>query len=907
MNIETNSTKIPASAGAATFSQKYDSFIREGELSQRHNFSSQVFLATILEVNQQLQCYRIRAGGLPDMIATTIQSFGKTSDGAFSSVSSSLYGVGTKVLAIMTPAFGVNQAIILGALATHFGTLVAGGSPELVASSPVGSSRDDISSLGLMNCCFNNFNDRRPIDAYPGDTTILNTLGCGLFVGALQTSLISGADCSVELHYVDALLRINSYNFEQNTAGSEVLSYCDAGDYTEIKRINPYVVESLGASGEYSPVPKTKATVKSKSQDRGEITGRYKPELETQLGWFRYSEFSGYLANLKLNFVTAPIVKKVRDSEDIEQDEAGLFREHVDSSGAYSVVSAKSISLIKDCLIPVPKEKYRADDSRGSNIESISEDRQNNNLNLADYTIEGASSEEDHAAFLYSVASVDSAAFRTHRSLVHFRERKDDWTLKEIDEIDLAGFKSTIESGGYINSSNGVSKSRYYAKLPQVGTLKINSREEVKYFASRSMIMMHEDGSIHLQDGYGSTISMRAGSIDIACPGDITLRPGKNLVSIAGDSVSMISGTDIELSANLGDLRLQADRNVSVLAGNDGKGGVLIESKAVKSNVLSEDNETFIDPNTNSNSYGGIWFKAPGSSVCTISKEAYVGNKTDPCTIYFDSGNTSINFNGSQCIFATEQSVFCTDFDNPDRATNFLLNRSGLVLQTNGGFLLESNYFMASGRSSDINFYIDGAATFSKTMMAKSFAATSTQIAELQEDDLQEVVKSIQSSISDASDNVSAVVEGEKELYEIIDKSIVGKSNSTLKNLTFCYPDSNLRGIPDSIKYVLFQSDWQQQYKDQNLGEYLVFKGVDTNVQSGPTPEGVSNDKTYFWPGAKSLVEKFGKFNFNRRYVDDKLRFNKEGYDKPVSIVPEATSFQDNYVVISKNGLRIKE
>jgi hypothetical protein len=78
-------------------------------------------------------------------------------------------------------------------------------------------------------------------------------------------------------------------------------------------------------------------------------------------------------------------------------------------------------------------------------------------------------------------------------------------------------------------------------------------------------------------------------------------------------------------------------------------------------------------------------------------------------------------------------------------------------------------------------------------------------------------------------------------------------------------------------------------------------------VQSGPTPEGVSNDKTYFWPGAKSLVEKFGKFNFNRRYVDDKLRFNKEGYDKPVSIVPEATSFQDNYVVISKNGLRIKE
>jgi len=906
MSLPTNSTKIAANAGAAVFSKKYDNYVRDGELSQRKNFSSQVFLATILEVNQQLQCYRIRVGGLPDMIATSIQPFGKTSDGAFSTISSSLYGVGTRVLAILTPALGVNQALILGSPASHFGTTVAKGSPELIASSPVGSFKDNISSSGLINCYFNNFNDSRPVDAYPGDTTILNNLGCGLFVGALQASLISGMDCSVELHYIDALLRINSYNFEQNTAGSETLAYCDAGDYTEIKRLNPYVVESLGASGEYSPIPKVEAQIRSKSQDRTELTGNYKPELETQLGWFRYSEFSGYLANLKLNFVTAPIVKKVRDSKDTEQDEAGLFREHVDSSGAYSVVSAKSISLIKDCFIPIPKEKYRADDSRGSKVESISEDRESNAPNLADYTIEGATNEEEHASLLYSAASSDSAAFKTHRSLVHFRERKDDWTLKEIDEVDLAGFRSSIDSNGYINAANGVSKSRYFAKLPQIGTLKINSREQVKYFASRSMIMMHEDGSIHLQDGYGSTISMRAGSIDISCPGDITLRPGKNLVSIAGDSVSTIAGNDVELSANLGDLRLQADRNVSVLAGNDGKGGVLVESKAIKNNLISEDNETFTAPSTNSNFYGGIWFKAPGSSVCTVSKEAYIGNKTDECRVYFDSGDTSINFNGSQCIFAAQQSMFCTNFDNPEAGTNFLINQSGLALQTRGGFFMESNFFMASGKSSDINFYIDGSAIFSRTLMARSFAAVNPQIGDLEEDDLQ-LNKSVQESISNFSKGVLEIVEVQKEIYDLIDKSVVGKSDSTLKNLTFCYPDSDLRGIPDAVKYVLFQSDWQQQYKAQGAGEHMIFKGVDTSVETGATSQGVSSDKTYFWPGAKALVKKFGKFNSNKRYVDDKLRFNKNGYDQPVSIDPEAASFQDNYVVISKNGLRTKE
>ena len=904
--FSTNSTKPLKSAGSAVNATRYDAKWRQSELTDREMLQDYTFVASIVEVNQQLQVYRIRVSGLADMTATSMNPCGQGI--SLGSRTSTLYGVGTQVLAMTTPALGVNRAIILGALAGHLGETKSYGSPELTVSSPVGASKDKISDQGLLNSVYNNFNGGSPVDSYPGDTTILNVLGGGLIVGPLQTSLVSGMDCALELHYIDSLVRLSSFNFEHSTAGSETLMFADVGDYTEVKRLNPYVVESLGGSTQYGDLPKVDATNRSESDDGTVVTGKYKPELESQIGWWRFTEFEGYLANLKLSFVTAPIEPKTRSSEDVDaQDEAGLFREHVDVTGAYTVVSAKSISLIKDCFIPVPKEHYRPDDSRGDKSADVLEARNTNKDNLADYTIEGIEEGAEHAALLYSAASADAAAFKTHRSTVNFRERANDWTFREIDEIDLAGFKSIIASTGFISAANGVTSSRLFAKLPQVGKLKINAREEVKYFASRSMVMLHEDGSVHIQDGYGSTISMRAGGIDFSCPGDITLRPGRNLVALAGDSVSCIAGNDVELASNLGDIRLQADRNVSVMAGNDGLGGILLETKAQASILTSEDEPVFVDPNTNKNAYRGIWLKASESIVGSVAQEVYIGNSTDSCKVHIDSGDTNVNVVGASCVFGAKQVMFATNLTNADQGTVFTLNNSGIGLKTKGAFLLQASSFLASGFNKDLQFLINGTGFFSKDLIAKSFAAVNTTVGKILGTDLDAYTKSVISSIDDQSEAISEIVQVITEEQTAIKASVVGKKTTSLKYLTFCYPDSTLRGIPESALYVLFESDWQQQYRNQGAGAPMLIRGVDPAKKAGAVSSGVAEDKSYFWPGIQSLLSKFGKLESTSRYVDDKLRFKKEGFDNPVVLTPTALPFENNYTIITKNGIRSKD
>ena len=905
--IATNSTKTGASAGSALSSVKYDSIARQSELTSKSLLQGHTFIATVLEVNQQLQSYRIQAAGMPQMTATQLEWAGQGT--ALTSRCSTLFGVGSFVLAMRTSAMGISDAVILGGIPSFLGEITSFGSPELTVSSPVGSFKDVISDSGPLNCTLNNFNSGRPVDAYPGDTTLMNTLGCGLFIGATHATLLSGLDCSLECHYFDSLVRLNSFNFEHSTAGAETTMFSDAGDYTEVKRLNPYVVESLGGTEQYGDLPKTQAKDRVSGGDSSDVTGTYKPEDPDQAGWWRLVDMQGYLANLKLSFAVVPGLASTRKSTDnLEQDETAVFREHVDSTGAYTLVSAKSISLIKDCFIPIPKEYVRPDDSRGDGAQSIASARASNAGNMADYTVQGVEEGLEHASLLYAASSSDAAAFKTHRSTVAFRERPSDWTMREIDDIDLAGFRTAIDGEGFLPASSGVSSTRMFAKLPKVGKLKISAREDSKYFASRSMVMMHEDGSIHMQDGYGSTISMRGGCIDISCPGDITLRPGRNLIGFTGDSVSLVAGNDVELSANLGDIRVQADRNVSVLAGNDGSGGILLETKATATHLGQADEQTFQDPTSNSNYYGGIWLKAPASSVCAVSAEFYAGNRTSTSTIYMDSGDDgSFTVNGNSHVFQGRQTTFITNKDNPEAGTNLVLQDTGFFVKSGSGFFFKGNYIQASGLGSDLQVQVEGSAFFSKSIEASSFAGLSSQVAQLDADSYDKATTAVVAALQEQSEYLQTLVNSQSKLNDGFASSLIGGVRTTLRYLTFCYPDSSLRGVPDASKFVMFESDWQQAYRTQGAGAKLIFKGVDPTQETGAAPEGVSKSRSYFWPGASALSSKFGNFSSGSRFVDDKLRFKSQGFGQPVTLSAAGQSFQDNYTVISQNGIRTQE
>lgn len=101
----------------------------------------------------------------------------------------------------------------------------------------------------------------------------------------------------------------------------------------------------------------------------------------------------------------------------------------------------------------------------------------------------------------------------------------------------------------------------------------------VKFYNVSAGISIMPDGYVVITDGWGGQIVMGGGNMVLSCPGDIYRLPGRNDVVLAPGDAIIRAKHDIDLSSSRGSVRAKAEVNVSVLAGNGGVGGVLIESK----------------------------------------------------------------------------------------------------------------------------------------------------------------------------------------------------------------------------------------------------------------------------------------------------------------------------------------
>lgn len=103
----------------------------------------------------------------------------------------------------------------------------------------------------------------------------------------------------------------------------------------------------------------------------------------------------------------------------------------------------------------------------------------------------------------------------------------------------------------------------------------------VKFYSTSAGIDVMPDGSITITDAWGSQIIMTGGNIVLSCPGDIYRLPGRNDVVLAPGDAIIRAKNDVDVSAGHGDVRIKSEVNTSILAGNSGKGGVLIESRGL--------------------------------------------------------------------------------------------------------------------------------------------------------------------------------------------------------------------------------------------------------------------------------------------------------------------------------------
>jgi hypothetical protein len=844
-------------------------------------------MGLVVDVCQQKQMHLVRCAGC-QFFCPFINATGNP---YYGSRASHLLPVGSYALVLTSKERSPAHGVIVGAFPPSsidlkaLGEISFTGAPELVPGSPIGPYKDKTSSeafrVALSRDPGLNKNAGRAIDAYPGDVVDLTELGCGVWTGRAVTTMRAGHDVGVECHYVDSLLRLSGFNFEQFTAGSDTTAFNDEGNFTEIKRLSPYVVESMGGTDPQGLIPNVEG--KSREESKTGTASRVPTEAE-QAGYWRYLKLTGYLGDIESTYVStvaedAQEPRKAGPDYEDTQDTTGVFKRTVGADGAYMVQSAKSISFVKDIMIPVPQEVFRPDDPRGDSSEG--ED------GFTPYQLERKETafEEDkpysRAINTHDILAKQANYISTLPIQEHSKtEEGKDWDLKEVTSL-----KFGEAEGKSWDALKPISRGKFWADLPEVANIKVDHRTETgTFFVSKSCIVMHEDGSVHIEDGYGGQISMRGGNIDISCPGTITTRPGNDMVSIAGRSISHIAGENIESAAMKGDVRVHGNRNVTILGGNDGRGGILIESKTETNHIGASASDLGIQaPKDNVNAYGGIWLKSHKGAVSILGNQTYVRCGEEGKLVLDGNEEGQVIVTGSSLTTRTNTLYFAVgDPEDLTAGCHMGFNSTGQAsLRINSNFAIYADTLLATGSGEGARMRATMAGSlFVEESVKSKVIADGADAGDDFDKDIEEATAATETTIEEVAASLQKFEERLKE-------SIV-RDPEGLKLLTFAYPGTEERGLSTEEEVILSEAAWQTRYRTgggEGSENKLEFTGVDPDEELGSAELAVTADLTACWPGAEAFEESYGQVDL--KFIDPKTgaavdRKGGEGYKEEI-------------------------
>ena len=114
----------------------------------------------------------------------------------------------------------------------------------------------------------------------------------------------------------------------------------------------------------------------------------------------------------------------------------------------------------------------------------------------------------------------------------------------------------------------------------------------------------------------------------LTAPGDVWIQPGRNVNIIAADDCIIKVHRSVDITSTKNDVRIKAERNLQILAGNDQSegGGVVIESRAPAAKYdFAKDGEDV--------KHSGILLIAPDSDIACWGKSVYLRTGEIICEI----------------------------------------------------------------------------------------------------------------------------------------------------------------------------------------------------------------------------------------------------------------------------------
>jgi len=450
----------------------------------------------------------------------------------------------------------------------------------------------------------------RPADTFAGDFVKYGSLHTFLTVCASKASIGASPMAMVEAFAFHDKLRMTARSFEDRGMAVEDGREPGLEGMLYYKRHAMNEREGMGAVGESEPftkgggggdepglletagnaaasaleafgLPTSAFGISLGGDDSGESEGGggsggddEPPELteEDQLGVFRHTELAGPMADGELEAILRPF----------EEDEVhtasgkppiGKVSVRKTYDGRHETRAAGGIDHVKSVYIPVPEQLKPHDrELDEASLETIDPEGPYEKT----YKEEG---EEDFYPFAAALESKefdeDSDKFRNTK----VKERPEYWrmmTREELKEeypdleLDKIAELETLEAG-----------KPFYDEPPHIDEEDPVTELSRRLYALESVIRQQPDGTIVISDGHGSEIRMFRGRITISSAADLELRPGRDMIELVPRRKATIAGEEVQIVSDEGNVRIKAETNVDVLAGNGEEGGrILLEDRS---------------------------------------------------------------------------------------------------------------------------------------------------------------------------------------------------------------------------------------------------------------------------------------------------------------------------------------
>ena len=436
--------------------------------------------------------------------------------------------------------------------------------------------------------------------------------GTTVFIDPFMAFIKADENCGVWCFYFDQLTRVHGHNLQIRSSFAEFDYANDNGEAVGYAGTTPYIWEGMGA------LDRGTATAKKHEQQEEQIDKPYlaagdaaaSDDKDIQEPYHRLQSYTGYLGQGFRDILRLP-PKGGKGINKIGGDSGKMvWEQHLALDGNFHIRSSQGITIAHCPLYSPP-------------VRSVKMENDKDGDSSKDYKFSGAyGSGDDHKL---SGTPIEATSFPA-RALC----ADDDtayafsWRADHPFVYHKKDFKATPPPESEQSPAYGVLSNQWYINIPGEPYEEVDHRYAAKYNKLMSYFKILPDGTIVIAGPNGEEIRMVGGSIELSCPGDIQLRPGRNLISLAGRSTCVRSIKDIDISSSEEDVRIKSEKNLLILAGN----GVNLGKLVIENKCRNE---------------GGIVLKSAGEISSLAEDSIYIrsGASGFARNIVLDAGGTS--------------------------------------------------------------------------------------------------------------------------------------------------------------------------------------------------------------------------------------------------------------------------